>query len=107
MIANSAKSDRSLAMEGVIATWYARNAAKDAEYGRAAMRIIGALDPGAKVLDLATGPGHLAIELAKLQKRFGAFAPSHVSGLDISRSFIRIATENARSAAVDVEFTLG
>jgi ubiquinone/menaquinone biosynthesis C-methylase UbiE len=94
-------------MEGPIATWYARNASKDDEYRRAAMRIAGALDPGADVLDVATGPGHLAIELAKLSSRLGEFGPRRVAGIDISRSFVRIAEENARGAGVDVQFQLG
>ncbi|HEX7777755.1 MAG TPA: class I SAM-dependent methyltransferase, partial [Vicinamibacterales bacterium] len=52
------------------------------------------------MLEIAPGPGYLAIELAKL----GAY---RITGLDISKSFVRIATENARRAAVDVEFRLG
>lgn len=106
MRANTVKPYRGLGMEGPIATWYARNAARDiAEYRRAAMRIAGALPPGADVLDVATGPGFLAIELAKLRKRLGT--PNRVTGVDISRSFIRIATENARVADVDVAFKPG
>jgi ubiquinone/menaquinone biosynthesis C-methylase UbiE len=94
-------------MEGPIATWYARNASKDDEYRRVAVRIAGALDPGADVLDVATGPGHLAIELAKLSTRLRELGPRHVTGVDISHSFVRIAQENASAAGVDVAFHLG
>ena len=108
MRSSTAKPYRGLSMEGPIATWYARNAARDAaEYRRAAMRIAGALDEGADVLDVATGPGHLAIELAKLTARLGELGPSRVTGVDISRSFVKIAEENARAASVDVRFQLG
>jgi ubiquinone/menaquinone biosynthesis C-methylase UbiE len=41
-------------------------------------------------------PGYLAIEIAKL----GRF---QMSGLDISRTFVEIASENARRVAVNVE----
>ncbi len=104
----TAKPYRGFPMEGPIATWYARNAARDAvEYRRAAMRIAGALDEGADVLDVATGPGHLAIELAKLSARLGELGPGRVTGVDISRSFVTIAEENARAAGVDVRFQIG
>lgn len=108
MRATTAKPYRGLPMEGPIATWYARNAARDAaEYRRAAMRIAGALDPGADVLDVATGPGFLAIELAKLRSRLGELGPSGVTGVDISRTFVQIAEENTHAAGVDVRFQLG
>jgi 2-polyprenyl-3-methyl-5-hydroxy-6-metoxy-1,4-benzoquinol methylase len=44
---------------------------------------------GAEVLEVAPGPGYLAVEIALL----GRF---HVTGLDFSRSFLEIASENAR-----------
>ena len=102
------KPYRGLSMEGPIAAWYARNAARDiAEYRRAALRIAGALEPGGDVLDLATGPGFLAIELAKLRSRLGGLGPARITGVDISRSFVRIAEENARKADMTVRFELG
>ena len=52
------------------------------------------------MLEVAPGPGYLAIEIARL----GRF---HVTGLDISRSFVEIASENARQAAVSVDFRHG
>jgi ubiquinone/menaquinone biosynthesis C-methylase UbiE len=49
---------------------------------------------------VAPGPGYFAIALAGL-------GPFHVVGLDISRSFVGIATGNARRAGVGVEFRQG
>jgi ubiquinone/menaquinone biosynthesis C-methylase UbiE len=52
------------------------------------------------VLELAPGPGYFAIELAKL----GAY---QVTGLDISRTFVEMATKNAAAAGVSVVFQQG
>jgi ubiquinone/menaquinone biosynthesis C-methylase UbiE len=52
------------------------------------------------VLEVAPGPGYLAVELAKLGRY-------RITGLDISRSFVRMATEYAAREAVDVEFRQG
>src|SRR5262249_32579349 len=55
---------------------------------------------GSAILEVAPGPGFLAIELAKL----GSY---QIVGLDISKSFVRIAREHARQAGVDVTFQEG
>jgi ubiquinone/menaquinone biosynthesis C-methylase UbiE len=95
------KPYKGLAMEGIIATWYARNTANDVRGTRkCASSIADHLKPGARVLEVAPGPGYLALEIA----RMGDYK---VSGLDISHSFIRIATENARKAGVSVDFRHG
>jgi ubiquinone/menaquinone biosynthesis C-methylase UbiE len=52
------------------------------------------------VLEVAPGPGYLAIGLA----RRGAF---RIAGLDISHSFVRIATQNAARAGVEIAFRQG
>jgi len=52
------------------------------------------------VLEIAHGPGYLAIELSKL-------TGCRVQGLDISRSFVRIATDNAHKAEVTADFEHG
>jgi ubiquinone/menaquinone biosynthesis C-methylase UbiE len=67
---------------------------------RTAQRIAAHLDAGAQVLEIAPGPGYLAIALAKA-------VPCQVTGLDISHSFVRIAAENARKAGVPVRFQQG
>jgi ubiquinone/menaquinone biosynthesis C-methylase UbiE len=58
------------------------------------------LRSGCDVLEVAPGPGYFAIELAKL----GDFK---ITGLDISRTFVEIATENARNAGAKIDFRLG
>src|SRR5262249_42543652 len=67
--------------------------------GSSADMIAARLHAGARVLEVAPGPGYLAIELAK--RGLG------VEGLDISRSFVRIATLNAERARVAVDFHHG
>lgn len=88
-------------MEGPVARWYARNTARNVEQFRAEAGEIARRLPGSgAVLEVAPGPGFLAIELAKL-------GPYRIVGLDISRTFVRIATENAAKAGVGVTFLEG
>jgi ubiquinone/menaquinone biosynthesis C-methylase UbiE len=88
-------------MEGIIASWYAKNTAKDLpEFEACAARIAAHLAPQSRALEVAPGPGYLAIALAKL-------GPHRIAGIDISRTFVRIAAENAARAGVAVEFQLG
>ncbi len=95
------KPYKGLPMEGIIATWYARNTANDVRGTRkSASAVADRLKPGARVLEVAPGPGYLAIEIA----RMGDY---RVSGLDISHSFVRIAAGNARKAGVSVDFRHG
>ena len=95
------KAYKGWGMEGFIARWYARNTGKSIEqFKKEAQAIALSLPAGSSVLEVAPGPGFLAIELAKL----GAY---RIVGLDISKSFVRIATENATKAGVDVAFREG
>jgi ubiquinone/menaquinone biosynthesis C-methylase UbiE len=89
-------------MEGAMARWYARqrgSAPQLAEVRRYAVQLTAGLPDRAAVLEVAPGPGYLAVEMARL-----GFA---VTGLDISRTFVGIATENARRAGVHVEVRQG
>ena len=96
-----AKAYKGIALEGMLATWYARNTAKlGADFRACAQRIAAHLPQRARVLEVAPGPGYLAIELARL-------GPYQITGLDISRSFVRMATVYAQQAGVDVEFRQG
>ena len=52
------------------------------------------------MLEVAPGPGYLAIEMARRGR-------CRVTGLDISRTFVEIATEHARQAGVSVDFRRG
>src|SRR6516165_4827835 len=95
------KAYKGLPLEGALARWYAKNTGKDpGEFRRLAGSLAGRLGPGSAVLEVAPGPGYLAIELAKL-------GPYRVVGLDISRTFVHMAGENARRAGVSVEFVHG
>src|SRR5262249_52852671 len=95
------KGYKGLPLEGFLARWYARSTGKDiGEYRKHAEAIAGLLAEGAGVLEVAPGPGYLAIELAKL-------GPYRVVGLDISETFVRMASENAEKAGVAVAFHRG
>jgi ubiquinone/menaquinone biosynthesis C-methylase UbiE len=95
------KAHKGVGMEGCIAAWYARETAKDLdEFKGIARRIAAHIGPGARVLEVAPGPGYLAIELVKL-------TGCHLVGLDISRTFVRIAGENARQAGLRIDFEHG
>jgi ubiquinone/menaquinone biosynthesis C-methylase UbiE len=90
-------------MEGAVARWYAKvrgSGSQLEEYRRQAAQLTTGLADGAEILEVAPGPGYMAIELARL----GRF---HVTGLDISRTFVQIASENARQAGVSVGFHQG
>jgi ubiquinone/menaquinone biosynthesis C-methylase UbiE len=87
-------------MEGMIATWYTRNTGRDQRRFTDAARLVAeCARPGAAVLEVAPGPGYLAIELAKRGYQ--------VTALDISRSFVRIARENAAKSGVPLDVRLG
>jgi ubiquinone/menaquinone biosynthesis C-methylase UbiE len=92
-----------MAMEGPIASWYARSISQGQrrEWFRAVgQAVANRVTSGGRVLELAPGPGFLAIEIVK--------AGCHsVTGLDISESFVRIALRNARDADVHIDFRRG
>lgn len=97
------KGYRGLAMEGGIARWYARTRdtpTQRADWRNQAIEATAGLPTGAQVLEMAPGPGYFSIELARLGR-------VHVTALDISRTFVEIARENARRAGVTVSFQEG
>lgn len=101
MKANADKGYKGMGMEGRIAVWYARNTARDAaEFAALAERVTAGLPAGSRILEVAPGPGYLAIEIA----RRGAY---RITGLDVSHSFVDIANRNARAAHVDIDFRQG
>ncbi len=90
-------------MEGMVARWYTglRSSGKQLDLYRVqAAQLTEGLPSGADVLEVAPGPGYLAIEIARLGRY-------HVSGLDISRTFVQIASDHARQAGVSVDFRQG
>lgn len=90
-----------MGMEGSMARWYEKTTGKDlGEFRKLAERLKAVLPDGGDVLEVAPGPGFLAVELAR-DARF------RVTGLDVSRTFVEIARKNAAEAGVLVEFRLG
>jgi len=97
---STVKPYKGLPMEGAIATWYARNTGRDrTRFEETANELARRLPPGARVLEVAPGPGYLAIALATRGYT--------VSAVDISQSFVRIARENAARAGVPVDVHTG
>jgi ubiquinone/menaquinone biosynthesis C-methylase UbiE len=97
------KGYKGLPMEGIVARWYTRirrSGSQIEDWRKQAAQLTGCLPDGADVLEVAPGPGYFAIEMARL----GRF---HVTGLDISHTFVGIARENAQQAGVNVDFQQG
>jgi ubiquinone/menaquinone biosynthesis C-methylase UbiE len=95
------KPYRGAPMEGSVARWYARQTKNlIATFASEAREIAATLPGRARVLEIAPGPGYLAVEIAKL----GAF---EVVGVDISESFVGIASDYAAKSGVKVEFRQG
>ncbi len=95
------KAYKGLPMEGIIATWYAKNTFKDLKRHKGmAAAFAPKIPKGGSVLEIAPGPGFFCIELAKL----GNF---RITGLDISKTFVEIATKNASEAGLMIDFRQG
>ncbi len=96
----TAKAYRGVGMEGPIATWYAKNTGRDlSRFTNTARRIADRVPPRSAILEVAPGPGYLAIELAKRGYTMTA--------LDISASFVAIARRNAAAAGVAIDVRHG
>ena len=95
------KAYKGIPMEGVIASWYAKTTLNDINRHKVMAREMAERIPvNGKVLEIAPGPGYFCIELAKL-------GDYQITGLDISKSFVEIATKNAREAGIRADFRLG
>lgn len=89
-------------MEGSAARRYDRlrgTEAQLADYRRRAGELSAGLQPGADVLEIAPGPGYFALEMA----RCGA----HVTGVDISRTMVEIASSHAAESGLAIDFQQG
>jgi len=95
------KGYKGVAMEGFIARWYAKTTRNNTEQYKSWAKIAsGHIFENGHILELAPGPGYLSIEIAKLGKY-------EIVGLDISKTFVNIASEQARAANVKIEFRQG
>jgi ubiquinone/menaquinone biosynthesis C-methylase UbiE len=100
-LTSARKPYRGAPMEGQIARWYAKQTKNLGSTFASEARAIASLLPvGARILEVAPGPGYLAVELAKV----GDF---DIVGLDISHSFVRIARDFAARSGVTIEFRQG
>src|ERR1700758_317412 len=101
MTAATIKGYRGIGMEGAVARWYDRSTRKDMKRFRALAARLRTVPPqGGDMLEVAPGPGYLAIEMAKA----GAY---RVTGLDVSRTMVELARRNAAEAEVQVDFRQG
>ncbi|MCL5952784.1 MAG: class I SAM-dependent methyltransferase [Chloroflexi bacterium] len=96
----TSKAYKGVAMEGIIARWYAKNVRQGRDFDVLARRVAEIVPAGGRVLEVAPGPGFLAIEIAKTGKY-------QVSGVDISRTFVEIERANAQEAGVEIDFRQG
>jgi ubiquinone/menaquinone biosynthesis C-methylase UbiE len=95
------KAFRGVPMEGWVARWYNGIARRERDETKTlALQLVGRLPAAASVLEVAPGPGYLAIELAKL----GNY---RITGLDISETLLHIASMNATREGVHVDFRQG
>jgi ubiquinone/menaquinone biosynthesis C-methylase UbiE len=90
-----------MAMEGFIARWYDKSTGKNLDRIHAmAQRVTANAPAGSRILEVAPGPGYLSIELAQTGRY-------EVTGMDISKTFVEIATAHAKAAVAPVTFREG
>ena len=95
------KAYKGIAMEGIIARQYNRIQKNMIEQYKSWAKLVSDnIASGSNILELAPGPGYLSVELAKL----GNY---NLTGLDISKTFVKIAKNKAKKAGVKVEFRQG
>ncbi len=94
---NAPKAYRGMGMDGIFAHWYAALTRRDlAQLRDLAVKLGDHFPAGGSVLEVAPGPGYLAIELAKLRRA------ASITGVDISQTCVDIAQRNAREEGVAV-----
>ncbi len=89
-------------MGGALARNYARQRGTEPQiehWRKQARELTTDLPEGAKILEVAFGPGYFAVEMARL-----GFS---VTGLDVAPTFVEIASEYARAQGVEAEFREG
>lgn len=95
------KAYKGIGLEGIIGRLYAKSVEKVYEdYIEMAARIKKIITGKTDILEVASGPGYLSIELAKN-------ADYNVTGLDISATLVEIAKGRAQKESVAVKFVAG
>ena len=96
------KKFQDLGIEGEKAIYYDKISREHriSEFKEQAKEIVKHIKDGDSVLEVASGPGYLLIELAK----FGKYK---ITGMDISKDIVAIAASNAKEAGANVNFLQG
>jgi len=99
---NFFKRFQDLGIEGAQANYYDKISReyRIEEMKEEAKEVSTHIKDGDSVLEVAPGPGYLSIELAKMGKY-------KITGMDISKDLVEIATRNAKVAGVDIDFQQG
>lgn len=95
------KRKKDAGIYGHLAKWYDKNARKSrlGEFQAYANEVAKLVTERGRILEIAPGPGYLAIELAK--KGYS------VTGVEISKDFVEIEKKNAQEADVMIDFKEG
>jgi len=97
---HATKAYKGFGMEGGVARWYEKTTRRDRpEFAALAARIAARVPASAIVLEVAPGPGFLAIDLAK--------RGLDVRAVDISRTFVEMAQRNAAAENVKLRLEVG
>ncbi|XRG80572.1 class I SAM-dependent methyltransferase [Rossellomorea sp. GAMAL-10_SWC] len=95
------RKKKDVGIYGYTAKWYDKNSRKSrmTQMQEYATEIQSLVQEGAKILEVAPGPGYLSIELAKIG--------FDVTGVELSPDFVNIEKNNAKEANVLVNFKEG
>ncbi|WP_286134000.1 class I SAM-dependent methyltransferase [Bacillus sp. AFS053548] len=95
------RKKKDVGIYGYTAKWYDKNSRKSrlTQMQEYATEIKSLIHEGARILEIAPGPGYLSIELAKMG--------FDVTGVELSPDFVNIEKNNAKEANVLVDFKEG
>ena len=101
-LVTSSKGYKGIGMNGFIAHSFDKNAKRYSAdlYREWAQRLAQQIPEDSDVLEIAPGPGYVAIELAKRTN-------CRITGLEISETFVSIARANAQQAGVEIDIRQG
>lgn len=101
MMMKNMRKKKDVGIYGYTAKWYDKNSRKSrlTQMQEYATEIKSLVQEGARILEVAPGPGYLSIELAKMG--------FDVTGVELSPDFVNIEKNNAKEANVLVDFKEG